>query len=295
MFRRLVLALVVLGTGLAVLGTSLIACAPAADDPPAKIRTKFNVPYAKPNGSELLLDAYYPSSDGLFPAVLVVHGGAWRTGNKLQLALAARRFADAGMAAFAVNYRLAPEHKWPAQIHDCKAAVRWIRAHAGEFQVDPTRVGAYGYSAGGHLVAMLGACDATAKLEGEAEPASPSTRVQAVAAGGAPCDFRGFPPDLRMLGYWLGGTRAEAPDAYRTASPVEYVSPDDPPMFFFHGSADELVKLDTPKAMVDALREAKVESELLVIDGATHLGAALDRSAAERATQFLARHLHAKK
>lgn len=285
MGRRLMFAWALAGFGLLAL----------AEDPPAKIQTKFNVPYAKPNGTDLLLDAYYPGGAGPFPAVLVVHGGAWRTGNKLQLALAARRFADAGMAAFAINYRLAPEHKWPAQIHDCKAAVRWIRRHAGEFQVDAARIGAYGYSAGGHLVAMLGASDTSAKLEGAAEPASPSTRVQVVAAGGVPCDFRGLPPNLRMLGYWLGGTRAEAPEAYRAASPLEYVSPDDPPMFFFHGSANQLVQLDTPKAMVEALRKAKVEAELMVIDGATHIGAALDRTAAERATQFLAKHLQAAK
>src|SRR5262249_8362095 len=115
-----------------------------------------DITYSKPEGIDLKLDAYIPQGDGLFPAILVVHGGAWRSCSQLHLSPQARRFAEAGMAAFAISYRLAPSYKFPAQLEDCQAAVRWIRSHAAQYHVDPNRLGAYGYSAGGHLVALLG-------------------------------------------------------------------------------------------------------------------------------------------
>ena len=127
--------------------------------------------------------------------------------------------------------------QFPAQIYDCQAAVRWLRANAAKYKIDPDRIGGYGYSAGGHLVALLGALDDDDFREPGLPADAPSARLQVVVAGGAPCDFRALPADSKRLAYWLGGTPAEKPDAYRDASPANYVTADDPPMFFFHGGA----------------------------------------------------------
>ncbi len=237
--------------------------------------------YSSPGGEDLLLDAYIPSGPGPFPAVLVVHGGGWRSGSRRQLSLHAGAFARAGMAAFAIDYRLAPRHKWPAQIDDCRAALRWIRDRAAAHRVDPDAIGAYGYSAGGHLVAHL----ATAGGDGGARA------VRAVVAGGAPCDFRAQPLDSRFFAYFLGATPRERPDVYRDASPAAHVSRDDAPILFFHGSMDILVPSSGAEAMSAALRGVGVESDVYLVRGAGHIVATISPGALERATAFLRAHL----
>ena len=133
------------------------------------------------------------------------------------------RLVEHGYVACSIDYRLAPKHPFPAQIDDCKAAVRWLRCHAKEFKMDAARIGGYGYSAGGQLVALLGVTDRNDGLEGpDATADSPSTRLQCVVAGGAPCDFRSMPADSIGLAYWLGGSRAEKPLAYQQASPLQF-------------------------------------------------------------------------
>lgn len=141
-----------------------------------------DVTYSKVGDHELLLDAFVPTKDGTYPAVLVVHGGGWRMGDRKQLRGYARSLTRLGCVCFAIDYRLAPKHKFPAQIEDCRAAVRWIREHAGEYNVNANKLGAIGYSAGGHLVSLLATTgEAPSEANGNVD-----TRVQAVAAGGAP-------------------------------------------------------------------------------------------------------------
>ena len=184
----------------------------------------------------------------------------------------AQGLAKHGYTAVAISYRLAPQDKFPAQIYDCQAAVRWLRANAAKYKVDPDRIGGFGYSAGGHLVALLGALDDDDFREPGVPADAPSARLQVVVAGGAPCDFRVLPADSERLAYWLGGTPAEKPDAYREASPASYVTSDDPPMFFFHGETDELVPIRSPQRMVDELKEAGVPVEMCEVAGAGHIG-----------------------
>ena len=239
--------------------------------------------YSKVGDRELLLDAFVPQKEGLSPAVLVVHGGAWRMGNRRQLRGYANALAKQGFVCFAIDYRLAPDHKFPAQIEDCRSAVKWIRRHANEYKVDSARLGAIGYSAGGHLVSLLGttgeaACEANGNVD---------MRIQCVAAGGAPTDFRWFPDKGKWAEYWMGGDLDTVPEKFRDASPTVFVDKDDPPIFFFNGSKDELVPLVWSKLCHDALKAAGVKTELYTIEGAGHMQAAANEKALEKAYEFL--------
>jgi acetyl esterase/lipase len=250
-----------------------------------------NQVYVERDSGPLAADVYIPHGEGPFPAMMVVHGGAWATGTREQLAGFAQALAKAGYTSVAISYRLAPQQKFPAQVYDCQAAVRWLRSHAAEYKVDPARVGGFGYSAGGHLVALLGAMDDDDFREAGVPADAPSARLQVVVAGGAPCDFRVLPADSERLAYWIGGTPAEKPDAYREASPTSYVTSDDPPMYFFHGGGDEIVPVRSPQRMVQRLKEAGVPVEFYEVPGAGHMGAVVDATALEHALAFANRYL----
>jgi acetyl esterase/lipase len=247
--------------------------------------------YVERNSGPLQADVYVPHGDGPFPAMIVVHGGAWATGTKQQLAGIAEGLAKQGYTTAAISYRLAPKDKFPAQVYDCQAAVRWLRMNAEKYKLDPERIGCYGYSAGGHLVAMLGTLDDDDLREPGVPQDAPSARLQVVVAGGAPCDFRMLPADSDRLSYWLGGTPGDKPDAYRDASPASYISSDDPPMFFFHGAADDIVPIRSPQRMADLLKAAGVAVEFHAIPKAGHMGAVVDREAMFDALAFVNRNL----
>ncbi len=243
--------------------------------------------YAERGKEKLRADVYVPPGEGPHPAVLVVHGGAWMMGTRHQLRFACQSLVRSGYTAVAINYRLAPLHKFPAQLEDCQTAVRWMRTHADQFKIDPLRIGGYGYSAGGHLVTLLGVLGEVADME----PQDVSARLQAVVAGGAPCDFRQLPEDNRRLAYWLGGSRADKPELYRQASPAAFASDDDPPCFFFHGEDDSVVPLLSPQWMKSKLEEVGVRSELYVVPDAGHQAALGSAEAVKRTGEFFDRHL----
>jgi triacylglycerol lipase len=316
--------------------SALLLCTIAAAQPvlaadEAPIDRVRGAVYSSPGGEKLKADLYQPQGAGPFPAILVVHGGAWRSGNRAQLAWAAQIMARRGYVAVAIEYRHAPKAPFPAQIEDCQAAVAWMRDNAKQFRIDPQHIGAYGYSAGGHLVALLGVLDdapfaeiikpASAKTTPEktvtdktvtdkpaaekpaadkpagAEPKKPSrtsTRVQAVVAGGAPVNFQWIPKDAEYLAFWLGGTRGQKPDIYRQASPTSYISADDPPMFFYHGSSDVLVPPLSPQAMVALLKAAKVPADMHLVDKAGHIQAMFDSKALDASLDFFDRNLKPK-
>ena len=254
-----------------------------------------DIVYKEIDGKKLKLDAYVPKGDGPFPGVLVVHGGAWRTGSRTQLTMYAKSLARRGFSCFAINYRLAPKHKSPAQIEDCRDAVRWIRRNAADYRTDPGRIGAIGYSAGGHLVSLL----ATTGLSKEDDPKGVGTKIVAAVAGGAPTDFRATRENSKALSFWLGGSRAEKPEIYDAASPAAFVDKDDAPVFFYNGSTDLLVPVKIhrtigyagPTALHAALEKAGVETDLHIIKGAGHLSAIMNRTALEAGYVFLDKHL----
>jgi acetyl esterase/lipase len=247
--------------------------------------------YLKRDTGPLEADVYIPRGAGPFPGMLVVHGGAWRIGARTQLAAAAVKFAEHGYTAVAISYRLAPQSMFPAQIHDCQAAVRWMRTHASEFKIDPKHIGGFGYSAGGHLVALLGTLDDDDLKEDSVPANAPSARLECVLAGGAPCDFRDMPANVGMLSYWLDGTRAQKPDNYRNASPATFVTADDPPMYFYNGEEDFLVPISSPQRMVESLQKAGLTAEMHAIKNAGHIQALFDLNAVNLAVAFADKHL----
>ena len=268
--------------------TTLLTGPSLAEDAKAVTFTvEEKIVYSEVGDKKLLLDAFVPDKDGEYPAVLVVHGGAWRAGNRRQLRFYADRLARMGMVCFAIDYRLAPQHKFPAQIEDCRAAVKWIRRHSDEYKVDPKRLGAIGYSAGGHLVSLLGTTGEAPSPKNE----NVDMRIQAVAAGGAPTDFRWFPDNGRWAEYWMGGDLDAVPEKFKAASSAAFVDKNDPPVFFFNGSADTLVPATWTKGCYEALKSAGVETEMYIIDGADHMKAARDAEALDKACQFLLHRL----
>ena len=252
--------------------------------------------YRKTDSFELKCDVYVPEGKGPYPAILAVHGGAWRTGTKFALLRHAWRMAENGYVVVAINYRHAPEFRFPAQIHDCKFAVRWLKANADEYKIDPTRVGAFGYSAGGHLCALLGTTKPADGLEGtvaEAHKAFDSS-VLAVAAGGPPCDFEWVEENSRVLSYWLGGSKKEKPEMYLKASPINYVSSDDVPFFLFHGDSDLVVPVKSSLGFHNALLKKGVSSKREIATKSGHLGTFSDLKWMDKSIEFFDSKVKAK-
>lgn len=238
-----------------VLASAVLGCSsganPAEPGPGAIDREWRNLAYASGSAAQKL-DLYLPTTGaGPFPLVIWVHGGGWQNGDKAlgasspALALRARGFAVASL-----NYRLSDEAIFPAQIFDVKTAVRFLRANSSQYRLDPQRFGAWGSSAGGHLVALLGTSAGVPELEGAAlGNASQSSRVMAVVDWFGPADFINFEADgaaagcpqvngLGAVAGLLGGPVASRTELARQASPTTYVSADDPPFLIQHGTAD---------------------------------------------------------
>jgi len=258
-------------------------------------KTKRNVVYKKLDDVELKCDIFIPAGDGPFPAILAVHGGAWRSGTKFSMLRHSWRMVSAGYVVVAIDYRHAPRYKFPAQIHDCKHAVRWMRANAGAYKIDADRLGAFGYSAGGHLVALLGTTNSQDGLEGEVDRSLQgfSSRIQCVAAGGAPCEFSWIAPNSNVLVYWLGKSQAEAPEVYQRASPTSYVTPDDPPFFLFHGNSDWIVPWESSLTMHRKLLDANLNSQHEIAERKGHLGTFADMTWVQQAIVFFDARLKA--
>lgn len=250
---------------------------------PATYTAHRDLEYARPQGLPQRLDVFVPDGPGPWPLLVWVHGGGWQGGDKaLQASGAQLRQATRGYVVASVNYRLSGVASHPAQIHDCKAAIRWLRLHASEYRIDPNRVGAWGSSAGGHLVALLGTSGDVPALEGDENP-GPSSRVRAVVDWYGPSDLpnmqaQGLPcsgdhasaasPEGKMLGCAI----PDCPERAREASPLSWVTADDPPFQIVHGTADCTVPPLQSQTLHDALVAAGVESSLTLIPDAGHGG-----------------------
>ena len=240
---------------------------------PAGVKTTRDIEYAKPDGKPQFLDLYLPEkADGPLPLVIWIHGGAWMGGDKR--GNPALGMTGRGYAVASINYRLSQEAKWPAQIFDCKAAVRFLRAKAKEYNLDPDRFGVWGSSAGGHLVAMLGTSGGVKELEGDLGNPGVSSRVQAVCDFCGPTDFTvidKFPNGaVKPVTQLIGGAIAENIEKTRTANPITYVSKDDPPFLILHGDQDKTVPINQSELLNEALKAAGVWVKFVPVPGAGH-------------------------
>lgn len=208
----------------------------------------------RPSGS-LKGDLYLPNAGEPIPAVVMIHGGGWRNGEADDMARFAAKVARAGFAVFNVTYRLAPDHRFPAQLEDVRDAVRWLRANATRYRIDPERLGAWGYSAGAHLAMLLGVVEDDA-LD-DAPASAPSARVSAVVAGAGPTDLREYPDN-----HYVADLMPEDADKslFELASPIASVDGSDAPMFLYHGRHDMIVGFQNSVKMYRALRDAGVNS-----------------------------------
>lgn len=256
-----------------------------------EVNVEMGIPYVERSSGPVKLDIYR-SNKGISaepkPAVVVIHGGSWKSGDRRQLGLYAASLARRGYVAFAIDYRLAPKHPWPAQWEDVRDAVIYVRREAKKYGIDPDRIGAVGYSAGGHLASMLAVQGA--KATSNAEP-NISAKVSCVAAGGAPCDFAEMPLDNGLLKYWLGSTRKESPEVYLQASPLRQVSNVSAPTFFYNGVMDFMVRPNSAADLSKSLKKFGIDTAQHLIPGAGHITAALDEKALTNAWAFLDKHL----
>ncbi|MGH8482269.1 MAG: alpha/beta hydrolase [Nevskiaceae bacterium] len=233
----------------------------------------------------LFADIYRPAGPGPFPAVLLIHGGAWKRGDRAQVEGLAGRLAERGYLVVNTTYRFVPTHVWPVQLHDVQQALRWMHSAEGAARgIDPARIGTFGYSAGGHLAALLGGmADDPQWGEGLA--------VRAVVAGGTPSDLPAFCHG-KLVPAFIGKPCSEALASYRDASPIAHVSAGDPPVFLYHAGFDRLVPIDQAERYRVALGAAGVASELFVIRGHGHIsGFFFDGAAVDAALEFLDRYL----
>ena len=260
-----------------------------------------DVVYANVDGASLRYDHYRPRKvDGPAPAVVLVHGGAWMHGDPSQAAGNALHLARRGIATVSLSYRLAPEHRFPAPVHDVRHGLRWVRAHAAELGIDPERLALIGLSAGAHLALMAHVARRLPELE---PPLPPALRdvpedVRAIILHYGPYDLsrtRPFPDGIDPAGEHLGPRRGETAWV-KLASPVEHAALVDAPVLLIHGTKDTVVSHRESVRMHDALTAAGKRAALLLLEGAPHAfqiewrGDA-NRRANEAMDAFLAEHL----
>ncbi len=280
-------------TALALL---LLAYRPAAAD---EIQFEKDLEFAKADGQSLQLNLARPKNpSGKIPAIVCIHGGGFRAGKREGWDARCRQLAEHGFAAATVTYRLAPKYQFPAAIYDVKAAVRWLRANAEKYGLDPERIGVIGDSAGGHLAQFLGVTGGVAQFEGDLGNATFSSSVSCVVNYYGPSDLTksyGKSVDAaEVLPLWLGGDATKELRRHIQASPLYWVTPAAAPTLLLQGTEDKYVNHEQAVWMRDRLKAAEVEVELLSLEGAGHGFKGADAEKAWKAAlDFFDRHLKA--
>ena len=245
---------------------------------PEGARVQRNIAYVPNGGERQTLDLYLPAAGTNLPLIVWIHGGGWMEGDKENPP--GLGFLKHGFALASLNYRLSQDAIFPAQLIDCKAAIRWLRAHASENGIDPDHIGVWGASAGGHLVALLGTTGDVQEFD-QGENAGVSSRVQAVCDWFGPTDFAELiksvsdlkhdapdSPEARLI----GGPIAQNLEKAERANPIHYITKDDPPFLIMHGDKDPLVPLAQSQLLADALKKAGVPVKFHIVPGGGHGG-----------------------
>jgi len=250
----------------------------------SEIVVKKDLTYGMAGDTELKLDLARPDGDDLYPAIVFIHGGGWANGERQRYRDFITTAATRGYVAVTISYRLMQfdeENKetatatpiFPAQIHDVKAAIRWLRGNAKEYHVNPNRIGVTGESAGGHLSLLVGLTDLDSKLEGESGNPSQSSRVQAVVNVFGPtqmADCYEASSVAWVFRLFMGGTPAEVPQQYNMASPLTYVSKDDPPVLTLQGDRDQLVPVEQATILDEKMKAVGAAHTLMIFEGEGH-------------------------
>ena len=284
---------------LVVLATTSISVGddtPAGLTPPAGVLYEQDVEYGKAGDVSLKLHLARPEKSAQpAPCIVVIHGGAWRGGDKAMHIPQILEFAKSGYASVSVGYRFCPQHKFPAQIEDVKCAVRFLRANAAKYNLDPNRIGAIGFSAGAHLSLLLGVMDMDDGLEGGGGNPDQSSKVQAVVAYFGPTDLNAddIPPvSTGLLIDFVGGPKKDTLEIRKKASPITYVTKNDAPLLIFQGTKDSLVPHTQATVMADAMTKAGAPGRVELLIGADHgWGGEELKHTVEETQRFFARHL----
>lgn len=268
--------------------------------PSVGTKTLRDLSYVKAGHPRQKLDLYLPAKSHQ-PLLVYIHGGGWRGGSKSHVTGLDQIVAQ-GFAVASIEYRFSQDAVFPAQIEDCKSAIRWLRAHAADYGYDPSRIAAFGESAGGHLTALLATTGSVRDFD-KGENLDQSSAIQCGIDWFGPTDFPGFrPPNGKaipqdtgkdsILGQLFGGPPLEKLELATRASPVTWVTKTTAPLYIMHGTTDSLVPLDQSTRLADKMKQAGVDVTLDVIEGAGHGGpqfTAGDKPL--KMFQFLNRHL----
>jgi len=251
----------------------------ASSELPASVRAVRDITYIQRGGHALQMDLYLPAQKAAapLPAIVFVHGGGWQSGNRQEFVPMAIRMAERGFATATVSYRLSPEARYPAAIHDVKSALRWVRAHAGEYGIDPARIAVAGGSAGGQIASLVGVTNGIDKFDPDGVGSKVSSSAQAVVNIDGLSDFTS--PAARenednparrptAAGAWLGGSYADAADTWREASPTFYVGAKTPPILFI-GSAQPRFAVGR-EAMIEKMQAQGVAAQTVLLPDTPH-------------------------
>jgi acetyl esterase/lipase len=271
---------------------------------PDGFKVERNIPYVDGGHANQVLDIYLPetAADKPLPLVIWIHGGAWLGGSHANPS--ALFLLEEGYAVASIEYRFSQHAIWPAQAHDCKSAIRFLRANAAKYNIDPDRFAVGGESAGGHLAALIGTSGDVADVEGDLGTTGVSSRVHAVVDEFGPTDLTLMgeqsngrsmiqhdapdSPESRLM----GGPIQEKQELAKTANPLTYVDKADPPFLILHGDQDNLVPLAQSEILAKALTDAGVEVTMQTLEGAGHGGPQFfSTESREQIKEFLAKHL----
>jgi acetyl esterase/lipase len=259
-----------------------VARTASAAEPVAGVVLEKDITYGKGGTEDLKLDLARPDhAEGLLPGIVYIHGGGWSGGARGAYRGEIQEAAKRGYVAVTIEYRLTQpdqsgkaKYPFPVQIEDSKCAVRWLRANAEKYHVDPNRIGATGGSAGGHLSLLVGVTGSLKKFDGTGGNPDVSSQVQAVVNYFGPTDLArmyGYEKRVdRLLDTLVGGTPQERAEEYKNASPVTYVTKDVCPILTIHGTADKLVPVDQAVQFDAAMKKAGATSELMILEGQGH-------------------------
>ena len=244
---------------------SLLSPVYAQETVPAGVVFEKNIEYSNPDDQHLQLNMARPKDGaGPFPAVICIHGGGFRAGTRESFNGLCLQLAERGYVAVTVSYRLAPKYQFPAAVYDVKAAVRWMRANAEKYQIDPDRIGTTGGSAGGHLAQFLGVTSGVSKFEGDGGNAEYSSSVKCVVNFYGPSDFtKSYDASVDakdVLPLFLGGNLEQERHRHIESSPLYWVTPEAAPTLFVHGTKDAYVAHEQAEWIVERMKAADVEA-----------------------------------